>query len=65
MNANINNINEKELNINDMEQVSGGNIIDDIKDVLKKVLPGDPKYPTIPLIPKPEDPIFPRMPELG
>jgi len=61
MNANINKVNEKELNINEMEQVSGGNIIGDIKDVLKKILPDNPFTPKIP---QPDNPIFPGVPEL-
>ena len=44
-----------ELKANEMEQVSGGNIFDDIKDVLRIIVPKpfDPKVPTKPIIPEP------------
>lgn len=44
-----------ELKLNEMEQISGGSFIDDVKDVLKKIFPNpleSPK-PTVPIIPEP------------
>ena len=72
--------NEKELkkmktdmNLNELEQVNGGNFLDDIKDALKKIIPNpfEPPKPVIPIPKFPEpviakkDPVFPSMPELG
>ena len=31
--------NMRELNMNEMEQVNGGNILDDVKDLLNKLFP--------------------------
>ncbi len=42
----------KELNMNEMEQVNGGNFIDDVKDVLKTIFP-DPFAPGYPIPVKP------------
>lgn len=42
-----------ELKTNEMEQVNGGNIFDDVKDILKKLIPYPfkPEEPTRPIIP--------------
>ena len=42
-----------ELKVNEMEQVNGGNSLDDIKNVLRIIVPKpfDPKIPTKPIIP--------------
>ena len=58
MNANINKVNEKELNINEMEQVSGGNFIADIKEYFKKINPEKPR-----ILEPEEEPIIPKLPE--
>ena len=44
-----------ELKLNEMEQISGGNFIDDVKDVLKKIFPNplEPTKPVVPIIPEP------------
>ena len=61
---NENKVNENELNINEMEHVSGGNFIDDIKDVLNKIIPKVKPDPVIAAEAK-KDPVFKSMPELG
>ena len=50
---------KKNMNANEMEQVNGGNFIDDMKDILNKIFPDvkDPRKPIIPIIP---DPIIPE-----
>jgi len=47
---------DTEMKVNELEQVNGGNSLDDVKDVLKKLIPN-------PFAPAPEKPIFPIIPE--
>jgi len=63
-----------EMNMNELEQVNGGNFLDDVKDVLKRLIPNPfaPEKPLVPMIPEPviaeasrKDPVFRSMPELG
>ena len=47
-----------ELKVNQMEQVTGGNFLDDAKEVLKKIIknipnPFEPKKPELPIKPNP------------
>lgn len=51
--------NEK-LSLNELEQVNGGNLLDDVKDALKKLNPfkNEPTIPN-PLNPETPDPIVP------
>ena len=46
--------NEMKLDMNELEQANGGNFLDDIKDILKKIIPN-------PFAPK--EPLFPNLPE--
>jgi len=39
-----------EMNLNELEQVNGGDFIDDVKDALKKLIP-KPFAPEEPIIP--------------
>ena len=48
-----------ELKLNEMEQISGGNILDDVKDVLKKNFP-DSLEPLKPRDPTPLNPVIAR-----
>ena len=56
-----------EMNMNELEHVNGGNFLDDIKNVLKKIKdlipnPIEPKMPDFPDPFKPETPIVPDQP---
>ena len=48
-----------ELKLNEMEQTSGGNILDDVKDILKKIFP-DPLKPLRPDDQTPVNPVIAR-----
>lgn len=48
------------MNLNELEQANGGDFIDDVKDVLKKLNPFKNEPPiTIPLNPEKPEPIIP------
>ena len=51
-----------ELKVNEMEQASGGNFFEDVKNVLKKIFP-DPRKPIIPDPFEPGHPVIPTLPE--
>ena len=49
------NMNTDKMNLNELEQASGGNFLDDIKEALKRLIPNPfaPEKPIIPDYPKP------------
>ena len=53
-----------EMNINELEQVNGGNFLDDVKGYLKKIFNPTKPEPIIPNIPDPFVPETPIVPDL-
>ncbi len=53
--------NMKEMNVNEMEQVNGGNFIGDVKDLMLKTIP-DPFTPFVPYNPAGPDPLVHAIP---
>ena len=53
-------MNTDKMNLNELEQANGGNFLDDIKDILKKLNPfkNEPTI-TIPLNPEKPEPMIP------
>ena len=67
-------MNTDKMNLNELEQLSGGTFLDDVKEALKRLIPNPfaPEKPSIPMRPEPiiateakKDPVFKSMPELG
>lgn len=48
-----------ELNMNEMEQVNGGNFFADLEEVLRRIFQ-EPAKPTIPSIPNSPNPVIAR-----